>query len=128
MKALFPATAMLAAALGVGLAGCGSVDGGRPAVADPGSIQLGAQVYAQTCASCHGADLQGTEKGPSHLSIVYEPNHHTDQSFRNAIASGAPQHHWNFGDMPPVDGLNDDEIEAVISYVRAEQDRQGFER
>ena len=88
----------------------------------------GAQVYAQTCASCHGDDLRGTDKGPSHLSIVYEPNHHTDDSFRSAIANGAPQHHWNFGDMQPVDGLSDDDVEAVIAFVRAEQERQGFER
>jgi hypothetical protein len=46
----------------------------------------------------------------------------------NAIANGSPQHHWNFGDMEPVDGLTDDEVEAVIAFVRTEQERQGFEQ
>ena len=62
------------------------------------------------------------------LSIVYEPNHHTDDSFRSAIANGAPQHHWPFADMEPVEGLSDDDVEAVIAFVRAEQQRQGFEQ
>jgi hypothetical protein len=66
--------------------------------------------------------------GPSHLSIVYEPNHHPDDSFRSAVANGAPQHHWDFGDMAPVSGLSDQDVDAVIAYVRAEQQRQGFER
>ena len=91
-------------------------------------MDRGAEVYAESCASCHGTDLRGTDKGPSHLSIVYEPNHHTDDSFRSAIANGAPQHHWSFGDMEPVEGLSDDDVEAVIAFVRAEQERQGFER
>ncbi len=106
--------------------GCGSDDTGSGAtIGSP--VDRGAEVYAQSCASCHGTDLRGTEKGPSHLSIVYEPNHHTDDSFRNAIANGTPQHHWNFGDMEPVGELTDDDVDAVIAYVRAEQERLGFE-
>ncbi|MEL7210691.1 MAG: cytochrome c, partial [Actinomycetota bacterium] len=97
--------------------------------ADAGTAgDLGAEVYANSCASCHGEDLRGTDKGPSQLSIVYEPNHHTDDSYRSAITNGARQHHWSFGDMPPVEGLNQEEIEAVIGFIRAEQQRLGFER
>ena len=114
-------------ALSMGLAACGS-DDTAPTNAAGSQVERGAEVYAESCASCHGADLRGTDKGPAHLSIVYEPNHHTDDSFRSAIANGAPQHHWNFGDMEPVEGLTDDDVEAVIAYVRAEQERQGFER
>lgn len=120
-------TAAVALVVTFGVASCGSNDGGSGAA--PGSqIEQGAEVYAESCASCHGADLRGTDKGPSHLSIVYEPSHHTDNSFRSAIAFGAPQHHWNFGDMEPVEGLSDEDVEAVIAFVRAEQQRQGFER
>ncbi len=128
-------------ALGVGvllLVGCtddgtgDSADATSPPSAPQGTVsgdgQLphGAAVYAASCASCHGADLRGTEEGPSHLSIVYEPNHHSDESFRRAIANGAPAHHFDFGDMPPVPGLTDEDVEAVIAFVRAEQTRQGF--
>mgnify|MGYP001813967530 CR=1 FL=1 len=111
----------------VGLSACGGTDTDAEATGSESGLDRGARVYAQTCASCHGEDLRGTDKGPSHLSIVYEPNHHTDDSFRNAIANGAPQHHWNSGDMPAVGGLSDSDVEAVIAFVRAEQERQGFE-
>lgn len=93
-----------------------------------GQVDRGAEVYATSCASCHGAELGGTEKGPPHLSVIYEPNHHGDDSFRSAIANGAPQHHWEYGDMPAVDGLTDEDVEDVIAFVRAEQQRQGFEQ
>lgn len=107
---------------------CGSPDS-APAGQSVGSAESnGADVYAASCASCHGADLRGTDKGPSHLSIVYEPNHHGDDAFRSAIANGAPQHHWNFGDMEPIEGLSGDQVEAVIAFVRAEQQRVGFEQ
>ncbi len=88
----------------------------------------GAAVYQQYCAECHGVDLRGTDKGPSQLSIVYEPNHHGDYAYRVAIREGTREHHWWFGDMPPVEGITDLEIEKVISYIRAEQERLGFEQ
>lgn len=109
---------------GLGIAACGSDD--KPS-GDVAADADGAALYASNCASCHGADLRGSEDGPSHLSIVYEPNHHGDEAFRAATRNGAPQHHWSFGNMPPVDGLADDEIDAIIAFVRAEQEGQGFE-
>lgn len=97
-------------------------------VTAPSTDLDGAALYEANCASCHGADLRGTDKGPSHLSIVYEPNHHPDDAFRSAIRNGAAQHHWDFGDMPPIEGLTDDEVEAIITFVRAEQEAERFER
>lgn len=87
----------------------------------------GAALYEQSCASCHGSDLRGTDRGPSHLSQVYAPDHHSDASFRAAITHGSQAHHWNFGDMPPIPGLSGTEIDAIISYVRDQQDTHGFE-
>ena len=109
----------------VWVAACG---GGSDSTAVPATALDGAALYSASCASCHGADLRGSDRGPSHLSIVYEPNHHPDAAFRSAIENGAAQHHWDFGPMPPVDGLTDDEVDAVIAFVRSEQERQGFER
>ena len=108
------------------LAGCGS-DEDAAITERPTAEDSGREVYDESCASCHGLDLRGTDEGPSFLSIVYEPNHHTDASFRSAILNGAPQHHWPFGDMEPVEGLSVDDVGAVISYVRAQQQRLGFE-
>ena len=99
-----------------------------PTTAAALAIPDGAAVYQQYCAECHGVDLRGTDKGPSQLSIIYEPNHHGDYAYRVAIREGTREHHWWFGDMPPVEGITDLEIEKVISYIRAEQERLGFEQ
>jgi len=107
-----------AASLAAASCGADSTDGDAPS---------GQELYATSCASCHGADLRGTDQGPSHLSIVYEPNHHGDDSFRAAIERGTQQHHWAFGDMDPIEGLDDEEIDAIIAFVRSEQQREGFE-
>lgn len=106
---------------------CGSAPGAT-APAAPSESGQGAQLYQSNCASCHGDDLGGTDKGPSHLSIVYEPSHHGDDSFRSAIVNGARQHHWNFGDMAPIPDLDEDEIDDIIAYIRSEQQRHGFDR
>lgn len=120
---ILPATALLL----VALSACGDAGSDAEVTGSGSESGRGAEVYAESCASCHGGDLGGTDKGPSHLSIVYEPNHHNDESFRNAIANGVPQHHWEFGNMPAVGGLSDADVEAVIAFVRAEQERQGFQ-
>lgn len=116
------AAVLLGAAALLG-AGCGD-DGGDT---DTSSGADGADLYRQTCAACHGEDLRGTNRGPSHLSEVYEPGHHPDESFRAAITQGSPAHHWDFGDMPPIEGLDDDETDAIIAYVREQQEAEGFE-
>ncbi len=122
-RVLRPAAVAVTTALVV--VGCASDD--ESAVPVEPASSPGAQVYAERCASCHGADLRGTDKGPSHLSVVYEPGHHSDDAFRRAIAQGSPQHHWPFGDMPPVEGLTEQEVEDVIAFIRSEQERLGFE-
>ncbi len=122
-RALFAAPVALTLTVAA-LASCGdNADQTAPTAA----TGLGGELYAASCASCHGSDLRGTDRGPSHLSIVYEPNHHGDDSFRSAIAQGTGAHHWNFGDMPAVGGLDDEEVDTIIAFIRSEQQRQGFE-
>lgn len=87
----------------------------------------GEALYQESCASCHGSDLRGTDQGPPHLSQVYASDHHPDASFRAAISQGSRAHHWNFGDMRPVEGLDDDEIDRIIAYVREQQEIHGLE-
>ena len=116
---------VLAVLIALLLSACGD----EPVAEGPRAVSTeGASVYGAHCASCHGADLRGTDKGPSQLSIVYEPNHHGDDAYRSAIANGAPQHHWGFGDMPAIEGLTTEQVDDVIAYIRSEQERNGFER
>lgn len=113
---------IVAIAMSIAIAGCSTSSNPRGDAAPDG-----AALYGQACASCHGADLRGTDRGPSHLSIVYEPGHHPDAAFRSAVRKGVAAHHWSFGPMLPVPGLDDDEVEAIIRYIREVQQREGFE-
>ncbi|HVR76887.1 MAG TPA: cytochrome c [Acidimicrobiia bacterium] len=130
MRRLELGSSLTAMALAVALLviACGETtsDTGIPPQ-DPQLVEAGARLYAANCAECHGADLRGTDKGPSHLSIVYEPSHHPDEAFQLAVLRGSPAHHWDFGPMPPVPGLSPEEVEAIIAFVRERQRVEGFE-
>lgn len=86
----------------------------------------GKSQYGKYCASCHGTDLKGTDKGPPFLHRVYEPSHHGDAAFQLAVRNGTRAHHWKFGDMLPVPGLTPDDVAHVTAYIRAEQRRVGI--
>lgn len=96
-------------------------------VQDPVLVAAGDVLYQASCASCHGSDLRGTDSGPSLLSVVYQPGHHADGAFVLAVLNGVRAHHWNFGDMPPVPGLSQDDLVRIIAYVRENQRIEGFE-
>lgn len=94
---------------------------------DPGLVTAGSALYQAECASCHGTDLRGTDLGPSHLSSVYEPGHHSDVAFLFAVQRGSAAHHWRFGAMPPIEGLTEDDVTAIVAFVREAQRLEGFE-
>ena len=101
------------------LGACGGEDPDRTETNTASSgLAEGERLYQANCASCHGTDLRGTDKGPSHLSEVYEPNHHSDQAFVLAAKNGVRAHHWKFGDMAPVPRVDDGELSLPILYVR----------
>jgi len=79
------ATAALVLGASLVLPACGG-DGAGETAAAPDLVARGEELYAQSCASCHGADLRGTDRGPSHLSEVYRPDHHADAAF--VLAAG----------------------------------------
>lgn len=87
----------------------------------------GAVLYAQACATCHGADLAGTDQGPPFLDVIYRSGHHADASFLLATRRGVRSHHWNFGDMPPINGLSDEQVEAIVAFVRGRQAEAGID-
>lgn len=118
------------ALLFLALGGCAAEPATIEADIEPQDAQLvavGGELYASNCAECHGDDLRGTDAGPSHLSQVYVPGHHSDGAFQVAVLAGSPQHHWDFGPMPPIEGLTDSDIEAIVAFVRERQRTEGFE-
>lgn len=86
----------------------------------------GKALLEKHCAACHGADLMGTDKGPSLLHRVYEPSHHSDAAFQLAAKKGVRAHHWQFGDMAPVPQVTPDDVAHITAYVRAEQRKVGI--
>jgi mono/diheme cytochrome c family protein len=109
------------------VAGCAGDSGAEIAPQDTELVEAGSELYAANCARCHGSDLRGTDQGPSHLSVVYEPGHHADGAFLLAVQRGSRAHHWQFGDMPPIEGLSTDDVEAIVAFVRERQRVDGFE-
>ena len=92
----------------------------------PFKFGLGQQKYEAMCAKCHGPWLGGTDQGPPLLHGYYKPSHHGDQAFYRAILRGSPQHHWNFGDMPPVPGATPEDAQQIIPFVRWVQQAEGL--
>ena len=119
-------TALVVALVLLAGAGCARDDEGGQQPTDAAKVATGRTVYEATCAACHGEDLKGTRIGPPFLNIIYAPNHHPDDSFRAAVARGVRPHHWDFGAMPPQPQVSEEEIDAVIAYVRSRQRAAGI--
>ena len=88
--------------------------------------RVGEGLFNNNCLQCHGANATGTTQGPPLIHRYYEPGHHGDRSIRSAVLNGVPQHHWSFGDMPPVAGVSPDEVEKIICYLRETQRANGI--
>lgn len=91
---------------------------GLRALVVPVEHQPGAELFTANCSACHGEAALGTTLGPPLVHIVYEPNHHGDVAFHLAVERGVRAHHWRFGDMPPVPGLDRPDVERIVGYVR----------
>ena len=109
---------------------------GDDARADPrkvDAVKLGAWVYTQNCAACHGAKLEGQPNwrvrlpngrlpGPPHDESGHTW-HHPDQVLfgitKNGLAPPYASKDYE-SDMPAFGGkLSDDEIWAVLAYVKS---------
>lgn len=87
----------------------------------------GADLFATHCAACHGDGALGSNQGPPLIHRIYEPSHHSDLAFYRAAALGVHQHHWEFGDMPPVAGVSGEDTAHIIAWIRREQRAAGIE-
>ena len=66
--------------------------------------KLGFEAKAAVFHGVNAADQDGVAQPL--VPIIYEPSHHSDESFQRAVAMGVRGHHWPFGDMPPVGGYH----------------------
>jgi mono/diheme cytochrome c family protein len=112
--------------LAVLLAGCGAQQ-------DPKQLALGASVYAQHCAACHGAKLEGQPDWQKRLPNGRFPApphdesghtwHHPDEVLFGITKHGLVPPYAPAGyesDMPAFAGkLSDVEIRAVLAYIRS---------
>ena len=96
----------------------------EPALSD--TARAGEELFNANCSVCHGMNASGTSQGPTFIDRIYHPGHHPDFSFRNAVSNGVTQHHWVFGNMPPVDGVSSEDVDKIICYVREVQRANGI--
>ena len=89
---------------------------------------VGEVAYNKSCASCHGENAAGQDGvAPPLVHRIYEPNHHGDGAFLLAAKNGVRAHHWPFGDMPPVEGVEEADVTKIVEYVRALQRANGIQ-
>ena len=104
-------------------------DGARDEVLVPAlsSVAMqGEQLFAASCAQCHGANAAGSDNGPPLVHRIYEPNHHGDRAFYRAVQQGVRAHHWQFGDMAPVPAVSEEDVGLIVRYVRELQQANGI--
>ena len=101
---------------------------GEPVTRD--MVEQGGAIYAESCAACHGAQLEGqpdwrrrTEDGrmpaPPHDDSGHTW-HHADRDLftitKHGVGAVVPGYE---SDMPAFEGLlSDDEVKAVLAYIK----------
>lgn len=108
------------------LAACGTAGDAETPATGSGDVARGEELFATNCAACHGPDAQGTNAGPGFLDDIYVPSHHGDAAFQLAVERGVQPHHWDFGAMPPVPGLSQQDVVDITAYVRQLQRDAGL--
>lgn len=108
-------------ALGVALLGAGALYSAvtpaaqtAKAADDSALVRHGAEVYNQTCISCHGANLQGVDgRGVSLIGVGGAAVYFQTSTGRMPLAGQAPQAE----SKPPA--LKPEDIDALMAYIQA---------
>lgn len=90
------------------------------------TAEQGKKSFDDNCASCHGLNAAGSDRGPPLVHDYYNPGHHADGAFHAAVRNGVRPHHWRFGNMPPQPQVTDEQTRRIIAYVREMQEANGI--
>jgi mono/diheme cytochrome c family protein len=107
---------------------------------DSAKVALGANVYGQQCAACHGANLEGQPNWKEKLPNARRPApphddsghtwHHADHVLFAIVKKGLVPPYASPGyesDMPAFAGkLSDDEMWAVLAFIKSHWSREVF--
>ena len=97
---------------------------------DPATLVVddgqGQALFEANCATCHGIDALGTDKGPSLIQKIYAPRFHGDEAFQIAVALGVRQHHSRISSMFKVEDVTREDVEKITIYVRQLQRAAGI--
>jgi cytochrome c oxidase cbb3-type subunit III len=105
---------MLAASAAFLLAGMPLMGQGQASAVDQGTVVQGSPQFQANCAGCHGADGKGGDKGPSIATlpgVVALSEIELIKIVRDGTSAG----------MPSFERLGDEEITAVVRYLRTLQ-------
>lgn len=86
----------------------------------------GQVLFDNNCASCHGLNGSGTKAGPPLIHDIYNPGHHSDKAFYQAVKTGVKQHHWPYGNMPARSTVSTSDVAKIVTYVREVQKANGI--
>jgi cytochrome c len=93
-------------------------------------IQLGSQLYATNCASCHGEQLQGNPKWnittdedgdnlPPPLNGTGHTWHHSPKQLFNIIKYGLKIYNEGYkGKMQGNPDLSDEDVWSILAYIK----------
>ena len=77
-------------------------------------VDEGGKLFAANCATCHGADLQGTTEGPTLIGVGEASVHFQVDTGRMPLAASGPQ-----AEKKPVQ-FTDEQIQALYTFVGAQ--------
>ncbi|MEP4195118.1 MAG: cytochrome c [Aliishimia sp.] len=85
-------------------------------------------MYSRACAACHGHLGEGKDAiAPPLVHMIYGPERLSNMQIEHAIRHGVGAHHWPFGNMPAIEGVNDAQVAGIVRFVRTLQRANGIE-